>query len=263
MSRRAPTASQARSGSVFPFADTGSVGRYSIACRVALSVASSTRIPPGRAADCRRAPTFMTSPAAMPSPELASASSWTSASPVAMPTRIIRSSERSRSLSSSIARWIAIPACTARSASSSCATGAPKIATTASPMNFSTVPPKPCSSSCRRVRYGASRAWMSSGSAPSAAAVEPTRSAYRQVTVFRSSCTDFTDGAGGRAAGLLELRAAARAEGVGRVGLRAALRAAHVEPRAALHAESGALAGLGAAGETDHDRRQCTPEPDV
>ena len=41
---------------------------------------------------------------------------------------------------------IASAARTARSGSSSCATGAPKTAITASPMNFSTVPPKRSSS---------------------------------------------------------------------------------------------------------------------
>jgi hypothetical protein len=50
-------------------------------------------------------------------------------------------------LRSSIASRIFNAARTARSASSSCAVGAPKTAMTASPMNFSTVPPK-CSISC-------------------------------------------------------------------------------------------------------------------
>ena len=44
-------------------------------------------------------------------------------------------------LSSAIASRILSPARTARSASSSCATGAPNTAITASPTNFSTVPP--------------------------------------------------------------------------------------------------------------------------
>ena len=44
----------------------------------------------------------------------------------------------------------AIAARTARSGSSSCATGAPKSAITASPMNFPTVPPKRSSSRRRR-----------------------------------------------------------------------------------------------------------------
>ncbi|OLE30652.1 MAG: hypothetical protein AUG43_02675 [Actinobacteria bacterium 13_1_20CM_3_68_10] len=63
--------------------------------------------------------------------------------------RTSSSSVGSASLSSTIASRIAIAARTARSGSSSWAIGAPKSATTASPMNFSTVPPWR-SSSCRR-----------------------------------------------------------------------------------------------------------------
>ena len=60
----------------------------------------------------------------------------TAASPVSTPARawMPGPSVGTASTSSSAAR-------TARSASSSCATGAPQTAMTASPMNFSTVPP--------------------------------------------------------------------------------------------------------------------------
>ena len=60
----------------------------------------------------------------------------TAASPVRTPARawIVGPSARTASTSSR-------PARTARSASSSCAVGAPQTAMTASPMNFSTVPP--------------------------------------------------------------------------------------------------------------------------
>ena len=70
---------------------------------------------------------------------------------------------------------------TARSGSSSCATGAPKTAITASPMNFSTVPPKRSSSIRACVRGTAPAcARTSSGIEPlSARAVKPTRSANR------------------------------------------------------------------------------------
>ena len=81
-----------------------------------------------------------TSPATMPSPSSGRASTVTSASPVL-------TAMRTSSLpSSAIPSRIASAARTARSGSSSCATGAPKTAMTASPMNFSTVPPR-CSSS--------------------------------------------------------------------------------------------------------------------
>ena len=58
----------------------------------------------------------------------------------------------SASFISAIAVRIASAARTARSGSSSCATGAPNSAITASPMNFSTVPPK-CSSWLRRTAW--------------------------------------------------------------------------------------------------------------
>jgi hypothetical protein len=70
----------------------------------------------------------------MPSPSTGLAPSATSASPVFAAVRICSSPSLSASRIASAAR-------TARSGSSSCATGAPKTAITASPMNFSTVPP--------------------------------------------------------------------------------------------------------------------------
>src|SRR5688572_8526359 len=76
---------------------------------------------------------------------------------------------------------------TARSASSSCETGAPKTAMTASPMNFSTVPPKRSMSAFTRSWYGRSVARTSSGSARSERSVKPTRSTKRTETTFRSS----------------------------------------------------------------------------
>ena len=76
-----------------------------------------------------------TSPATMPSPSSGLAPSETSASPVFTATR------RLTVVPTVTVSRIAIAARTARSASSSCTTGAPNTATTASPMNFSTVPP--------------------------------------------------------------------------------------------------------------------------
>ena len=96
-------------------------------------VASPTRTVPGSATDWSRAATLTRSPATMP---------WlvapivTAASPVSTPARAWMPGPRrgTTSTSSSAAR-------TLRSASSSWATGAPQTAITASPMNFSTVPP--------------------------------------------------------------------------------------------------------------------------
>ncbi len=101
---------------------------------------------------------FTTSPEAIPSPASGRASSAISASPVVIPIRT-SSSPCSASLSrmESAAR-------TARSGSSSCATGAPKTAMTASPMNFSTVPPKRSSSARTCAWYGCSSRRTSSGS---------------------------------------------------------------------------------------------------
>jgi hypothetical protein len=65
-------------------------------------------------------------------------------SPVLTPVRTLSLTPQRRSnsmFSSSRDARIAAAAPTARSASSSCATGTPKTAITASPMNFSTVPP--------------------------------------------------------------------------------------------------------------------------
>ncbi len=119
---------------------------------VARYVDSPTRIPSTGAADCKRAAVLTTSPDAIPSPRAVRAPSTTNASPVVIRRRARadrgpasrRSADRSR-------RGSPIAARTARSGSSSCATGAPNSAITASPMNFSTVPPK-CSSSVTQQR---------------------------------------------------------------------------------------------------------------
>ena len=56
------TASQAGTGSAFPFRRSGSSSVYSIAARVSLWVISPTVTVPGRAADCSREATFTGSP---------------------------------------------------------------------------------------------------------------------------------------------------------------------------------------------------------
>ena len=83
-----------------------------------------------------------TSPATIASPFAGRAPSATSASPVLNRDAHLEAAVLQRRLGTASA------ARTARSGSSSCATGAPKTAITASPMNFSTVPPK-CSISAR------------------------------------------------------------------------------------------------------------------
>ena len=138
------TASHTRVGSLLPFPVTGSCSRYSTTRSVARKVCSPTRIPFTGAAACIRAAVLTTSPATMPSPAAGRAPSDTSASPVWTAIRT------SRFVSSAAQSRIASAARTARSGSSSCATGAPKTAITASPMNFSTVPPNRSSSARRR-----------------------------------------------------------------------------------------------------------------
>ena len=156
---RASTASQTGTGSALPFASTGSA--LAVLDRVLASRGTSSRRRGCRstgAADCRRAAVLTTSPATIPSPASGRAPSATSASPVLTADPHLEL-EPGRSFSSDASR-IASAARTARSGSSSCATGAPKSAMTASPMNFSTVPPKRSSSarSARVVRARASRA---------------------------------------------------------------------------------------------------------
>ena len=109
---------------------------------------------------------------------------------------------------------------TARSGSSSWATGAPKTAITASPMNFSTVPPR-CSTFQRSRAWNGSRSRRtSSGSSRSASVVKPTRSAKSTVTVRRSAEASTPPGSGSAAPQAPQKRkpsglsgAAARADG--------------------------------------------------
>ena len=148
----------------------------------ARNVASPTNTPSTGAADCRRAAVFTTSPATIPSPDCGSAPTRDQRLTRVDPDRTWRSPPRSPTAS-----WIARPARTARSASSSCATGAPNTAITASPMNFSTVPPK-LSNTWRRVAWnGASVPRTSSTSSCSLRLVNPTRSANSTETTLRSS----------------------------------------------------------------------------
>ena len=126
-------ARQSRIGSVLPFSSCSPASSKAIAASAAARVDSPTRTVPGSAADCTRDAVFTRSPATMPS---LVAPMVTAASPVSTPARARRSG-----WSSGIAATSSSAARTARSASSSVATGVPQTAITASPMNFSTVPP--------------------------------------------------------------------------------------------------------------------------
>ncbi len=126
-------ARHAGTGATLPLSDCSPTGSKAIAELAARWVASPTRTVPGSATDWSRAAVLTRSPATMPwfvAPRL------TVASPVRTPARALSPgpTERTASTSSRAAR-------TQRSASSSRAVGVPHTAITASPMNFSTVPP--------------------------------------------------------------------------------------------------------------------------
>ena len=129
---------------------------------------------------------FTTSPIAMPWTD-ASAPTETTATPVSIPIRTASGRSWFVSFSSSITAGIRSALKTARCASSSCATGAPYTAITASPMNFSTVPPNRSISRRTRAWYVARVSWTSSGSARSKREVNSTRSQNKIVTTLRSS----------------------------------------------------------------------------
>ena len=109
-----------------------------MAASVAHRVRSPTSTVPGSAADWMRLAVFTRSPATMPWP---SAPIVTAASPVSTPARALRSGAPTSSPSAATDAINSSAARTARSASSSRATGVPHTAMTASPMNFSTIPP--------------------------------------------------------------------------------------------------------------------------
>ena len=125
-------------GSALPFIAWLPTSTYEIADVVSSRVVSSTQTWPGAAADCTRAAVLTASPATMP---CCSAPIVTATSPVTMPTRMARSGIARSEPIASIRATSSRPARTARSASSSWAVGTPQTAITASPMNFSTVPP--------------------------------------------------------------------------------------------------------------------------
>jgi hypothetical protein len=143
------------------------------------TVASSASTSPGAAADWSREAVFTMSPATIawfPAPTV------TAASPVTTPARAARScpmlsTPRTTSSAARTARW----------ASSSWATGVPQTAMTASPMNFSTVPPWWTIDDAARSKYPCCSSRTCSGSRPDANAVKPTRSTKSTVTRRRSA----------------------------------------------------------------------------
>jgi len=124
----AATRGYAGTGSAFPFKSSRRSVPSSTASRTSLTVSAPTSTSPGSAACSSRAATFTASPVAKRS------SVPVTTSPVLTPMR-------PRTPSSGNASRISTAARHARNASSSCTTGTPNTAITASPMNFSTLPP--------------------------------------------------------------------------------------------------------------------------
>ncbi len=132
------SARNSRTGSALPFSTCSPMSLNATAACVNDRVSGSTHTDPGSAAVCTRAAVFTASPATMPS---FVAPSVTATDPVTIPTRIDNPGAPEASPSATISVTRSSPARTARSASSSCETGTPHTAITASPMNFSIVPP--------------------------------------------------------------------------------------------------------------------------
>ena len=135
MSESARSSRRHATGSCFPFTSIRRSSSNSNAAPAICAVRSPTSTSPVSAFCSSRAQTFTTSPETH---EVPARGSSTTTSPVFTPTRIASPSGSRRCIAS--AAW------RARSAWSSSATGAPKAAITASPANFSTVPPA-CSTS--------------------------------------------------------------------------------------------------------------------
>ncbi len=105
----------------------------------------------------------------------------------------------SSSLRASSARRIPSAAARARRASSSRTTGTPNTAMTASPMNFSGVPPRATIWALIASKYRRVTVRRVSGSSTPDRAVEPTRSQNSTVTGLRSSSAGGATGAGAAA----------------------------------------------------------------
>src|SRR4249919_3103213 len=182
-SRRSPTTSNAGTGSALPFSSSRCSSPHANRAPSARRVTPRTRTHPGDACDCRRAAVFSASPVAPYSTRPPPPIGPSTTSPVSMPTRMASG----RPASSSARSTIRSAARIARSASSSCVTGAPKSARIPSPARSLTVPPNASTASTIRRTAPPRTSRASSGSIRSVSCVEPTTSANRAVTTLRSS----------------------------------------------------------------------------
>ncbi|RPK76654.1 hypothetical protein EES45_22535 [Streptomyces sp. ADI97-07] len=119
------------------------------------------------------------------------ATTWPVLTPIRVASRM-PSVECSSSLRRARAFRIPRAAARARRASSSRTTGTPKTAITASPMNFSGVPPRATISALIASKYRSVTVRRVSGSSTPDSAVEPTRSQKSTVTGLRSSSAGAT-----------------------------------------------------------------------
>ncbi len=175
-------------GACLPFRWSGPTGSVCAVGPAASFVVGPMRISPGWACCSSRAATFTVSPDTRA--WLSPMSRPVTAGPVFTPIRTrsrTRSADSSSALSPATASRMPSAAANARRASSSCIVGTPKTAMTASPMNFSTVPPN--SSICSRVwaKYRSVTVRRVSGSSVSDSTVESTRSQKTTVTSLRSA----------------------------------------------------------------------------
>ena len=176
-SRARRAAARLRSGSLRPRTSIVANSSASTTAPASRSTPWPIRIAPAGAFCCRRAAMLTASPVA----KVDSLSSATT-SPDSMPIRACRPS------SSTVARTWRARARTARSASSSCAeNGTPNAAITASPANFSTMPPR-FDTQCETFsKKPLTRRRTISGSLAETSAVESTRSTNSTVASFRST----------------------------------------------------------------------------
>ncbi len=184
-SARSEATRHAVTGRALPFSGMSPCSSRTKACATPKAASGPSRVCPGGAAAWRRAAVLTTSPVTRQpdGPRV------TTTSPVSTPSRtrtVPGSRPRLRSrrtVSSEMAR----AARTARTGSVSSARPAPKIAMTASPMNFSTSPPAAVTAPAARANQ---LSWMcatSSASSRSDSAVKSTRSANTTLTTRRSA----------------------------------------------------------------------------
>ena len=173
--RGCPTSRHTGSGSSKPLSSRKPRSSVSTTDRVSRRANGPIRISPGSAICWSRAATLTASPVA----KVESDSSATT-SPASIPIRASSPSPWTESRIATAAR-------TARSASSSCAVGIPNAAMTASPANFSTMPPCVAMHCETCSKKELTRRRTTSGSLAVTNAVEPTRSTKSTVASLRST----------------------------------------------------------------------------